>query len=269
MKFRINGIDCEASLTGPQGAPALALLHGFPFSKELWKSQVPALSREFRVLSYDLRGMGKSSLGKAPQPLESYVDDLLALMDKLRLPQAALCGLSMGGYVALRAVQREPGRFSALALCDSKAEADGNAAKLKRAAGIKALRQDGVRAFAKGMLPSLLSEAGAASEAGKSLLALMCKNKVEGLCNALSAMAGRTDLGEALPSLALPCLVLVGSKDSLTPPELSRAMASAIPGAQCVELPGAGHASNWEQPAAFNQALLDFFRKTLKTGAAA
>jgi len=196
--------------------------------------------------------------------MEAYVDDLFALMDRLGLKKAALCGLSMGGYVALRAAQREPGRLSALALCDTRADADGNPAKLKRAAGIRSLREKGVRAFCEGMLPGLLSAGALESAQGSRLLALMAKNKADGLCNALSAMAGRLDLSEALPSFEMPCLVLVGSNDSLTPPELSRAMAAAIKGAQLAEIPGAGHASSWEAPEAFNQALLNFFGKSLK-----
>ena len=86
------------------------------------------------MVTYDHRGHGASDVGDGQYLIEFLVDDLIGLLDHLKLQKATLCGLSMGGYVALRAVERNPERVHALALCDTRSEADSNEAKLKRAA---------------------------------------------------------------------------------------------------------------------------------------
>jgi pimeloyl-ACP methyl ester carboxylesterase len=263
MFAKINGIRMRYDLQGPKTSPALVLVHGFPFSSELWKQQVEALSAGFRVLTYDLRGMGGSALGRAPQPLEAYADDLLALMDHLGLKRAALVGLSMGGYIVLRAAERNPERFWALALCDTKASADSDAAKLGRAAGIKSIRHKGVGAFVKSMLPKLLARRGLAAI---GLLKIMKKNSADGMANALAAMAGRSDTSSGLRRYRGPVLVLAGSRDALIAASESRAMAKLARHGRFVSLPGAGHVSNLEAPAFFNRSLTGFLRKSALKG---
>lgn len=257
MKASVNGISVDYSLEGKKGGLELVLIHGFPFSRAMWAPQIAALKKNYRVLSYDLRGLGKSRLGKAPQPLEAYVDDLLLLIEKLKLKAPILCGLSMGGYIALRAVEREPGRFRALALCDTRADADQDVVKLRRAAGIKALREKGVTVYCKAMLPGLLAK-GAAAPAAKGLLKIMMASKADGMANALSAMAGRTDCSAALRDFKIPLLIMVGDQDQLTPPELARAMSMMVERANFSRVPEAGHVSNLDNPGAFNSQLLSF-----------
>jgi pimeloyl-ACP methyl ester carboxylesterase len=215
----INGIRMHHDLCGPKAGPTVVLIHGFPLTSALWEPQIKALSDEFRVLTYDLRGMGRSSLGPAPQPLEAYVDDLFALMDHLELGDAALCGLSMGGYIALRAVQRAPDRFWGLALCGTKAEADSDKTKIARAADIKAIRAGGTERYTESMLPKLLSPSSLAQRDThlKGLLAMLRGNGADGMANALAAMAGRGDTREALRVYPGPVLALAGGLDLLIP----------------------------------------------------
>lgn len=259
MKLPVNGIDVAYDVHGAAGRPWVVMVHGFPFTRATWSVQAAALAGEFRVLTWDLRGLGESGLGPVPQPLEAYVDDLLGLMDALDIQQAGLVGLSMGGYIALRAVQRVPGRFRALALCDTRSDPDSDEGKLGRAAAIKTLHAGGLETFVTAMLPKLLHQP--ESTAGRELLALMRSNHAAGMTNALAAMQGRTDITPALASFALPTLVMVGREDTLTPPALSESMAAKIPGARLVMLDNAGHVSNLEAPAAFNAALLAFLRE--------
>jgi 3-oxoadipate enol-lactonase len=259
MFARINGIKLSYQLAGGAGRPVVILIHGFPFDRSTWKAQAQALKARFQVLTYDLRGLGQSALGPPPQPLEAYVDDLIALMDHLRIAKAGLAGLSMGGYIALRAIARQPERFWALALCDTKAEADPDEGKLGRAAGIRALRSKGVKPFVDGMLPKLLYKP--ASAAGRSLRRVMLANRADGMCNALSAMQGRTDSVASLKALTVPVLVVAGREDQLMPVAGSKALAARIKGSRLLLLAKAGHVSNLEAPGAFNQALLGFFTK--------
>ncbi len=259
MQAKINGITMRFDLAGKAQAPVVILVHGFPFDLSLWKAQVAALKKDFRVLSYDLRGMGKSGLGPAPQPLEAYVDDLFALMDHLGLKQAGAAGLSMGGYIVLRAMQREPSRFWALALCDTRADADSDEGRLKRAAGIKAVREKGVAAFVKGMLPNLLCKQ--KSPAATALLKMMLSSNADGVANALAAMAARTDSTASLKDIKIPALVVTGDQDALMPPLIAKGLALKIKASEFVEIPDAGHVSNLENPVAFNKAFLAFLRK--------
>jgi pimeloyl-ACP methyl ester carboxylesterase len=260
MFAKINGIKLAYQLDGPKGRPAVTFVHGFPFNRSTWKGQVAAIKKEFRVLSYDLRGQGQSTLGPAPQPLEVYADDLLALLDHLKLERVGLAGLSMGGYIALRALQKAPQRFWGLVLCDSKSDPDTDEGRLGRAAGMKTLRgKGGVKAFSEGMLPKLLADP--KGKAGAALLKVMLANKAPGMANALAAMQGRTDTGAVLDALAVPGLILVGEKDLITPPAVAQAMAARNPRLKLAVLPGAGHVSNLEAPEAFNAALLAFLRE--------
>jgi pimeloyl-ACP methyl ester carboxylesterase len=114
---------------------------------EMWQSQIQMLNESYRVVAYDLRGQGRSDTGDGQFTIEFLVDDLIALLDILKLKSAVLCGLSMGGYVALRASERYPDRVSGLILCDTKSEADTNESKLARTESIKAVKKDGVRSL--------------------------------------------------------------------------------------------------------------------------
>lgn len=265
MLHTINGVRMNYSLQGPAGRPVVALLHGFPFTLALWKAQVAALKGGFRVLSYDLRGMGKSGLGPAPQLMEAYVDDLFALLDHLSIQSAALAGLSMGGYIALRAAERDPARVWALVLCDTRADADGDQAKIARAGAIKSIRAGGTKAFAQGMLPKLLAPQTLRERptVGKELLRMMGQTGADGMANALAAMAGRSDTHGALKQYQGPVLALAGRLDLLAPPSVAQAMARETRRGRFVEIPGAGHVSNLENPDAFNQALMDFLLLSL------
>jgi len=258
MRAAVNGIELAYDAEGPPGRPWVVLVHGFPFTRATWAAQAAALAKEYRVLTWDLRGLGESSLGPAPQPLESYVDDLLGLMDALGVTRAGLVGLSMGGYLALRAVERAQPRFWALALCDTRSEPDSDEGKLGRAAGIRALHRDGVEPFVRGLLPKLLLRPEA--PAGRALSEIMLRNGAAGMANALAAMQGRTDTTPSLAAIGIPSLVVVGSGDAITPPEVARSLAARIRGARLEVLEDAGHVSNLEAPEAFDAALSAFLR---------
>lgn len=263
MLARVNGTRIQYELSGPKHAPLVTLVHGFPFSRALWKGQVPVLKKKFRVLSYDLRGMGATTLGHTPALLETYVEDLLGLLDWIGVRRTALVGLSMGGYISLRAVQKAPERVWGLGLCDTRAESDPEAARLGRHAGLETLRIRSVKAFVDGMLPKLLAPATLKRRPAvvKGLRGMMLRTPEKGVANALIALAGRTDSTPHLGAIQCPTLILVGEQDAVTPPELSKAMLKDIPTAKLSVLKGAGHCSNLEQPAAFNKALLAFLER--------
>ncbi len=244
----------------PSGSP-IVLVHGFPLSHEMWASQIEVLKSAYRVVAFDLRGQGRSEVGDGQFTLEFLVDDLIALLDHLKIEQAILCGLSMGGYVSLRAVERNTQRVSGLVLCDTKSEADTNETKLARAASIRALKKDGVETYAETFLKGALAPTSLKDRHIVETSAKMIRqNQALGLCGTLLALAGRTDTTSFLPKIQVPTLILVGEQDTITPPEHSHRMQSLIQNSELHIIPQAGHMTNLENPTIFNTHLLKFLQ---------
>lgn len=263
MRVAINGIVLNYVERGlPQGVPVV-FLHGFPFNHTMWDPQMMALPHEVRAVAFDFRGHGSSDVGHGQYFLEYFVDDLFALMDHLGIGSAALCGLSMGGYVALRAAQREPGRVSALVLADTRSEADPNEAKVKRAQQATMVRTHGVEAFAEGFLKAVLAPETLARNRAvtEKVRTMITQNSSAGIAGTLIALATRTDTTDFLASIAVPSLILVGQQDTLTPPEAARALHSRIASSELHVIPGAAHLSNMENPGSFNASLLAFLKR--------
>lgn len=247
---------------GPRTALPIVFIHGFPFDHAMWAPQVQALQNEFRVVTYDVRGLGRSFLPAAPATMESYVDDLYALLDHLHISAPVLCGLSMGGYIALRAVEREPRRARALILADTRSDADAEPVRQNRLAMIRAIEKDGLRPLAddfikKAFAPCTLAE-------NKPCVAAIhdtiLRHDPKGVCVAVKAIMSRTDTTPSLAKIAVPTIVLGGDNDAFTPPATCQALASAIPGAKFALIPHAGHLSSLENPQTFNRHLLGFLQ---------
>lgn len=260
MEGTVSGIAFEDS--GPRGGAPVVFIHGFPFDRTMWEPQMREVRENYRAIAYDVRGHGKSPAGDGQYSMELFVDDLVMLLDHLKVGRAVLCGLSMGGYIALRAAERHPERVSGLVLCDTKSGPDTDEAKIKRAAAIAAVKKDGVPKFANEFIKAVLTENTLKTKPAvvSSLLASILGNSPLGISGALLAMAARTDTTAALAKIAVPALILVGEQDKITPPSASEAMLKAIPKAALHMIPGAAHMSNLENPAVFNEKLLSFLK---------
>ncbi|MBI3547421.1 MAG: alpha/beta fold hydrolase [Elusimicrobia bacterium] len=245
---------------GSREAKAVVLIHGFPFNREMWRPQVDALKGRWRAVAYDVRGHGKSSVGDGQYMVETFVDDLIELLDHLGIERAVLCGLSMGGYIALRAAERQPERVSGLVLCDTKSEADDNAAKLKRASALRSVKTGGTAAFITATLPNLFAKRNLDQKhpAVAAVQGMMDASEPLGVRGALLALASRMDTTASLEKIAVPSLLLVGAEDAVTPPAVMRAMASRIRGSKLHVIPDAGHVSGLENPVEFNRRLVEF-----------
>ncbi|MBW3534741.1 MAG: alpha/beta hydrolase, partial [Gemmatimonadetes bacterium] len=138
MRVEVEGVGLEVAIAGPEDAPAVVFLHGFPLSHRMWEPQMRTLEGRWRVVAPDLRGMGASDSGDGQYGMDVYVDDLFAVLDRLGPGEVVGCGLSMGGYVLLRALEREPGRFRAAVLADTRSTPDDDEGRLKRVAAMRA-----------------------------------------------------------------------------------------------------------------------------------
>lgn len=260
MKADINGHSLNYVVQGADNGLPVVFIHGFPFSHRMWEPQLKALPQRCRAVAYDVRGHGDSDVGNGQYTVDLFVDDLIGLLDHLVIDRAVVCGLSMGGYIALRAVERCPQRFRGLVLCDTRSESDTNEAKVKRAGTSAAVRLRGVPAFAGEFVKLVLAPR--TLEANQPVVRMtremITATDPLGICGTLLALAARTDTTPALPAMNLPALVLVGEHDTLTPPADAQAMARALPDAALHVIPDAGHMSNLENPAAFNEHLLGF-----------
>jgi 3-oxoadipate enol-lactonase len=246
---------------GDARGPAVVLLHAFPMSSAMWEPQLGAL-KSFRVLLPDFRGFGATSLS-APWFVEHAVDDLFETMTAAGVEKAVLVGLSMGGYVALRAVEKKPARVKALVLCDTRAEADANENKIKRASAVDFVRSRGVGPFLDPFLSDALAPKTKAEKpkAVEFLKGVALKSSSDAVMAALAALASRGDMTAALPGIKVPTAVFVGSQDKVTPLPLAEAMRARIPGAELHLIPDAGHFSNAENPEAFNERLVSFLKR--------
>ena len=109
MKKTINGLS--VFIEGDSQSKAILFVHGFPFDHLMWDAQINEFSNKYLCITYDIRGLGKSPAGDGQFTMELFVDDLKKIIDELKLDKPVLCGLSMGGYISLRAAERMQEKF--------------------------------------------------------------------------------------------------------------------------------------------------------------
>lgn len=253
----------------------IVFLHAFPLSSGMWEEQVSDLSRDYRVITLDWPGFGKSPLsvlredGSDADGLTGYAICLLELLDRLDVERAHLCGLSMGGYIALRLFRLAPERIRSLILCDTRATADTPEVKLSRYETARMVREggaEGIERLASMMVERLLGDSTLASNRGlvDRVTGLIRQNSAEGIARALVGMAERQDSVDLLPLIGGPAgvdtLILVGNEDKLTPLSEMRGLAAAINNSVFLHLEKAGHLPNLEQAETFNRLLREFLR---------
>lgn len=241
-----------------RGLPVV-LLHAFPLNRTMWEPQIAALFGECRCIVPDLRGFGHSPKS-GPYSMERHADDVVALLDALQIEQAVMAGLSMGGYVALALFRHHRKRVRALVLADTRAAADSAEAKQKRNDLIAVATNEGTASIADKQITGLIGKSTREKqpELVERIRGIMTGESVEGIVGALTAMRERPDSTAMLAEIDVPTLVVVGEEDTITPVKESRAMHEAIRGSRLEIVPGAGHLSNLERPAAFNAGLSDF-----------
>lgn len=260
MKYSINGLSVYCQ--GNSSDIPVLFVHGFPYESHMWDFQVKELHNNFYCVTFDCRGLGGSPSGDGQFTIESFVDDVKYIIDELKVNKPVLCGLSMGGYIALRAVERMKDYFRALVLCDTKSEADNNEAKLRRALGIKLIKEEGVQRFINDFVPTCFSKNSVQNlPVYKLTLERALTSDPLGVKGCLLAMQGRTDTTASLETIKIPTLVICGEKDSFTPPLVMKEMADKIPNSEFVIVPEAAHMTPLENPEFFNKALKEFLSK--------
>jgi 3-oxoadipate enol-lactonase len=261
MKKTINGLT--VFLSDEDKSKSIIFVHGFPYDHNMWQAQADEFGKDYLCVSYDVRGLGESPAGDGQFTMESFVDDLETMLDELKLNKPILCGLSMGGYISLRATERIQNKFGALILCDTKSIADDNEGKLKRAAAIKQINSGEFNTFIESFVLNCFGEMFVKENSVeyRRVVDRSKKNNPIGVKGCLLAMVSRTDTTESLSKIKIPTLVICGSEDKLSPPDVMKSMADKIPNANFVLVEGAGHMTPIENPQAVNKAIRDFLIK--------
>jgi 3-oxoadipate enol-lactonase len=241
--------------------PLVVFLHGIGGNRTNWRDQLPRFSRHFHAVAWDARGYGLSDDYEGPLSYDDFCSDLIRLLDHFKAEKAHLVGLSMGGFIAQDFYGHYPNRVATMVLADTR---PGWEQAFDPAAREEFLRlrlkplQEGrtVAEMAPAVARSLMG-ASAGEEIFERLVESMAALHKESYMKSVVARGLWKPVLDP-KSVAVPTLVVVGTEDRLTPPPMARAIAAAIPGARLAEIPAAGHLSNIEQPAAFNEIVLGF-----------
>jgi 3-oxoadipate enol-lactonase len=248
------------------GSKVLLLLHGFPFHSGMWRPQLDAPPDGWRVIAPDLRGFGRSpSSADNDFGMDAVAADVAALLQRLGIARAVVCGLSMGGYVAFAMLRNHSARVRGLVLCDTRAAADTDEVRRGRQQSVTQIGAEGTSNFNEGMLGKLLSPftQNRRPELVEEVRAMMAEARPESVIAVLHGLASRPDSTPMLRSIVIPTRVIVGEDDEITPPREAQIVARGIPGARLEIVPDAAHLPNLENPEIFDRLLNGFLADML------
>lgn len=261
--YQIEGIPVY--LYGDRSNQPVVFIHGFPYDHTLWDEVITALEDHYYCISYDIRGFGSSVVGTGQYTMEQYVDDLEQLISVLELEDPILCGFSMGGYIALRANERTKTNYKALILANTTTLSDNDEARLKRAAAIKGIDEDGMAPFLDTFFSVAFTDAFGEKEAQKleALKKKILRFSSTGIKGGLLAMLSRTDTTQSLEVTDIPVLLITGEDDQIISSEKMREMVDKTKNSTFVSLDHCGHMSMLENPEGLIGAIQSFL-KSLK-----
>lgn len=256
----VNNLTVSYIDEGSINAPTIIFIHGFPLNKTMWNKQIGELKKNYRVIAYDIRGHGDSDAGHDDFSIELFVNDLLSLMDALKIDKTILCGFSMGGYIALNAIENYPKRFNALLLCDTNCSDDKPEAKEKRMSTIESIKGKGLEQYAEESLKKLFAPISFSKQIKEIPLVreMIMKTSKQSIYKTLHALAERKESCTKLHEIKMPVLIMVGKEDEITPPDVALSMHERIKGSTIHIIDHAGHLSNMESSKEFNNQLTGF-----------
>jgi len=250
-----NDIRIHYEISGSADLPVLVFSHSLGVNLAMWEPQLPAVAERFRLLRYDTRGHGESSVPSGQYSIDELGTDVLALLDALEIRQASFCGLSMGGVVGQWFGVHASHRLHKLVLANTAAKIGTDETWNSRIATVE---RDGLSSVIPGTIERWFT-AGfrlAQSKVTAKTEAMLRNMSPQGYIGCCAALRD-TDLRGHVQTIDVPVLVITGNEDPVTPPDEAQFLAGAIADATYVEL-GAAHLSNVEAAASFNAALLAF-----------
>ena len=242
--------------------PPVVLLHGFCGDHRVWESVVPGLRGQYRVITPDLPGCGRSGLPAALE-IPLMADAVVRLLDALEIAAAPVIGHSMGGYVALEVAARHPGRLSALGLVHSHPFARVNDEEPGvRRRSIAFMERYGAALFVKQSIPAAFAPGYPDRLEVEKQTYRALETPTAGLVACQRAMLHRADHTATLSACPVPVLQIHGHHDTVVPTAIQEAMSILAPQTRVHWLPAAGHFGPAEAPKAVSRLLRQFLAAT-------
>jgi 3-oxoadipate enol-lactonase len=259
--IEVNGIKvCYTDSVN--GDIPVVFIHGFPFDKSMWEPQVEFLKKDFRVITYDIRGFGKSGSGAQPTDIDLFAKDFVEFMDVLDIKEAVVCGHSLGGYILMTAANRNFEKLRGLILCDTQCIAESEETKQGMIELAADLEKDGHNKFIDTIINNAFSEATRRSntqvidKAKQSAHVTSPKT----LKLSLIALSQRHEICNQLKELTVPVMVICGKEDNIIPLSRSEFIFNSVENAQLKVIENAGYLPNLEQPQIFNGHMISFLQ---------
>ena len=252
--------DAEISYEIRGEGPPIVLLHPFPCDHGFWYPVAAALDSRYRLILPDLRGHGESEIGEGPALMAKHALDIVRVLDVVGVGKAAFVGCSIGGYILFEFWRRVRERVNALAILDSRPQADTPEARSNRLKAAAIVLEQGTEPFLDAMIPKLMGRT--TVETRPDLVAgaraMMRKMSAEDISLVQRGMAERPDSVADLKTINVPTLIVIGEEDVLSTVADGELMRQNIPGSRLKVIPKAGHYSPWEQPEAVGTILRQF-----------
>jgi 3-oxoadipate enol-lactonase len=253
----LSGARLHYELRGAPSSEVLVLAHSLGANLHMWDKIVPALEQHYRVLRYDTRGHGSSSVPASACTITQLAGDVVELLNHLQIERAHFCGLSLGGVVGMSLGIHESQRIGRLILANTAARIGTREGWEER---IAAVRASGLQELATAALERWFTAEfhKAAPQEMETIRSMIANTSVQGYIACCEALRD-ADLRPEVASIQARTLIITGSEDPATPPADGLWLHQAVQGSACVELPTA-HLSAWERPEEFQHAVIDFLR---------
>ncbi len=258
-KADLSGIILNYRLDGPEQGPVIMFSNSLGSDLTMWDSQISAfVDAGYRLLRFDTRGHGKSSVPPGPYSIEAISEDAVGLMDILGLKQVHFCGLSMGGMIGQYLGAKHPERFISLALCSTTAHMPPRELWDER---IQTARSKGMTALAGGTIDRWFTKSGQKNlpTLVEKIRNMILNTPVEGFCACCAAIQNM-DLRDKVRTISVPTLIVAGEHDPSIPASGPGSIHELLPAAKRKVIPDAAHLVNAEQAEVFNRTLLEFLK---------
>jgi pimeloyl-ACP methyl ester carboxylesterase len=259
IAVRGAGLHYEEHGAGPE---TVVFAHGLLWSGRLFDRQVEALAPRYRCVTFDFRGHGRSEVTADGYDMDSLAADAVGLIEALGCAPCHFVGLSMGGFVGMRLAIRQPRLLRSLILLETSADPEPEASRRRYRRMNVAARWIGLGPLTRPVMRIIFGRKFLGDPA-RAALREQCRRQLAssdrmGIIRAANGVIEREGVYEQLERIATPTLILVGDQDLATPPARSERIHARIAGSRLQVLPGAGHTSTIEEPAAVNAAIADF-----------